>query len=72
MTSETPTATTQEERSECLADMADAEHGKLKNFDVSFSLTRRLIEDVERLSSELAAKEAELEQERAKVARLCC
>lgn len=59
--SDTRRATTPEEIAECLADMADAEYGKLVNFDVSFSLARRLIEDVERLSSELAARDAELE-----------
>ncbi len=52
--------TTSEERSQCLADMADTEHGHLKNYDVSFGFIRRLIVDAE--TAEMLMEERELER----------
>ena len=55
-----PVNTTSEERAQCLADMADAEHGHLKNYDVSFGFVRRLIVDAE--IAEMLTEERELER----------
>lgn len=45
--------TTQAERSQCLADMADAEYGTLVGYDIEFGFARSLITDIDILQSRL-------------------
>ena len=57
--------TTQDERAQCLADMADTEYGTLKNYDVCFGFIRRLIVDAETaaiLADDYAKQAAEIER----------
>ena len=57
--------TTQDERAQCLADMADTEYGKLKGYDVCFGFTRRLIVDAETaaiLADDYAKQAAEIDR----------
>jgi len=47
--------TTKEEREQSIADMSDAQAGKLVNYDIEFGFARRLITDIEIKDKRLAA-----------------